>query len=101
MRVLALAVTGVLICLTLCGCASGIKSVPSIQTHWEPWTNQVTSASQLAAALEARWTLGMIQAYCNAMPPTPDSIQNLVALGESWKGGLYRDKASGLDRIWW
>jgi hypothetical protein len=61
----------------------------------------VTTAKQLASALEARWELELIHCYCEATPPTPDGFQNLVALGESWRGTLHEGTASGFDRIWW
>jgi hypothetical protein len=66
----------------------------------------VTTAQQLASALEVRWELERIRAYCDATPPTPDSIQNLVPLGEEfggkeWRGTLHQGKPSGFDRIWW
>jgi hypothetical protein len=55
----------------------------------------------MSSALEARWELEMIRIYCHVTPPTPDSVQNLVALGEAWQGVLHHDKASGFDRICW
>jgi hypothetical protein len=87
--------------LILCGCASEKRSTTGVQMRWQPWTNEVTNPTQMAAALEARWELGMIKAYCNSTPPTPTSVQNLVSLGETWHGTLYEGKASGFDRIWW
>src|SRR5690242_6114251 len=87
--------------LILCACASGRRSAPSVHALWQPWTNQVTTSEQLASALEARWSLGTIRAYCSSTTPTPGSFQNLVALGKSWRGNLYENEASGFDRVWW
>jgi hypothetical protein len=100
MNVIVTAVTAFM-ALVLCGCASGRPPSRVIHTHWRPWTNEVTTAKQLASALEARWELEMIRAYCGATPPTPDSIQNLVALGGAWRGSLQEAKPSGFDRVWW
>lgn len=101
MKAIAVAGAAFMVGLILCGCASGRRSAPVVHTHWQPWTNEVTTAKQLASALESRWDLETIRAYCEATRPTPDSIQNLVALGEFWKGNLHEGKASGFDRVSW
>jgi hypothetical protein len=87
--------------LLICGCTSSKRAAPIFQAHWQPWTNNVTTVEQLASALESRWSLESIQAYCNATAPTPDSVQNLVALGEEWRGNLHTNEATGFDRVWW
>jgi len=101
MKAITVAGTAFMVALVLCGCASGSRSTAYIHEHWQPWTNEVTTAKQLASALEARWGMEMIRAYCDAMHPTPNSIQNLVALGEEWRETLHEGKPSGFDHVWW
>jgi hypothetical protein len=83
------------------GCALQRYPTTAVSAQWQPWTNPVTTAKQLSSALEVRWQLEMIRAYCEATPPTPDSVQNLVALGEEWHGTLHEDRAREFNRIWW
>lgn len=59
------------------------------------------SVSQLDSALRKRWPLERIQRICKVNPPTPGSLQNLVALGTVWDGELYGDQKTGFDRIYW
>src|SRR5438034_10386444 len=87
--------------LLLCACNSVEPAATNLHSHWRPWTNQVTTAQELAAALEARWSPEMIRAYCRATAPTPGSVQNLVALGEEWQGNLHEKEAPDFDRVWW
>src|SRR2546427_11145347 len=87
--------------LVLCACAPVRRAASDGGERWQPWTNQVTTAQDLAAALQARWTLARIRGYCASTAPTPDSIQNLVALGEAWQGKLHENEASEFDPLWW
>jgi hypothetical protein len=90
-----------IVCLMLCACALERRPNPSVSPLWQPWTNEIASAAQLKFALESRFQLRMIQAYCDVTAPTPESVQNLVALGESWHGVMYQGTNTGFDQIWW
>ena len=85
MRILSIAAVAVLGLLLVCACKSVERAATNVQRHWRPWTNQVTTSQELAAVLEARWSLEMIRAYCRPTAPTLDNVQNLVALGEEWR----------------
>ena len=87
--------------LVLCACAPARRMGADGGERWHPWTNQVTTAQDLAAAIQARWTLARIRAYCASTAPTSRGIQNLVALGEAWHGNLHENEASEFDRLWW
>jgi hypothetical protein len=86
------------------GCRATVeRSASDVSKQWRPWTNEVTTAEQLGSALEARWSLEMIRFHCDVVTPTPLSIQNLVVMGEEWRGSLYpyEAEASGIDISWY
>ena len=97
--VLLVAIGSTLVFFPACIPERSVRDVVSVE--WKPWGEPVLNENQLNQALEARWSLGMIRALCNSIPPTPGSDQNLVALKPSWKGVLYKHQKTGFDSIWW
>ena len=83
------------------GCVHGNTDAAAAFAEWQPRRRPVLNAGDLGSALEARWSPQMLRAYCAANPPTPGTIQNLVARGEVWEGVLYEGKKSEVGRIWW
>jgi hypothetical protein len=85
------------------GCTSPIQKGPGwvAISNWEPWTNRIETASELTAALEARWSVGAIRSFCQLTPPTQSGTQNLVTMGNEWRGSLHGGKISGIDCVWW
>ncbi len=89
----------VVLLLSIPACVS--KGPEATTARWQPWHGQISNQEELNEALKARWPLNLLRTYCKAIPPTPGSFQNLVALGKSWEGTLYVDGKTGFDKVWW
>ena len=59
------------------------------------------SKDALTKALERRWPLAAIRAYCIPERRHKDEFQNLVAYSPRWDGTLYSGVATGWDKIAW
>jgi hypothetical protein len=82
------------------------------ETDWPPGARAAGSASVVAPgynspealnrALELRWSLADIKAFCIPERRHNPAYQNLVAdTPETWKGRLYAEQETGFDRISW
>lgn len=61
----------------------------------------IDSPEALTRLLEQRWPLKSIVTFCIPERRWRPEYQNLVVMGEVWKGRLHVDVATGFDKIWW
>lgn len=71
------------------------------RAYWKPWTQSITNAASMQAALEARWSPEMLLAFRKLNRPTPNTFQNLVATMPGWRGRLYEDRTNKVGMIQW
>lgn len=78
-----------------------IALFPLILVAQEP-TKLPSSAKEINALLEKRWSLAEIEAYCTPENRFPPGVQNLVMDGKVvLKGKLYEGQKSSFDKIDW
>jgi len=87
-------------CVLVTGCCT--DRTRTTELYGEAWHKPITSPNDLKLALETRWPLEMIRAYCSMVKPAPPYAQNLVADGDQrWEGQLYVGTNTSFDSIWW
>jgi hypothetical protein len=59
------------------------------------------SPEALTKMLERRWPIAAVQEFCIPERRHNNAYQNLVALGDVWRGELYQGVATGFDKIGW
>jgi len=93
------------------GCRAPAPASKSVETDWplsarfETYsttaTPGTTSPASFTRLLEQRWSLADIRTFCIPERCHNPAYQNLVAMGEVWKGRLYESVDTGFDRIGW
>ena len=95
----------------LAGCRAPAPVSKSVETDWPhdarfgPYSTtavpSITSPEGFTRLLEQRWPLADIRTFCIPERRHNPAWQNLVAMGEVWKGRLYQCVDTGFDRISW
>lgn len=103
----------IFLALTCClaGCRNPAPVSESVETDWPDCarfgaystsaTPTTTSPEGFTRLLELRWSLADIRTFCVPERCHNPAYQNLVAMGEVWKGRLYPRLDTGFDRISW
>lgn len=94
-----------------CGCKAPAPVSRSVETDFPPSarfgvysptaTPSITSPEGFTRLLEQRWSLADVRTFCIPERRHNGGYQNLVAMGEVWKGRLYQGMETGFDRIGW
>jgi hypothetical protein len=68
--------------------------------RWEPWLGPVESSQEMQHALEKRWDLTRLLAYCNSVPATKGYFLKNLPKPVAWKGVLYKNRSEFSELSW-
>jgi len=97
-------ILNMVILVTVWGCTPTVPDPPSGNSSEVTTETQqkFTSAKEVTAALEARWSLEDMKIYCVPERRQNPLCQNLVTdVGVTWEGALYENVPTGFDSITW